>query len=238
MKLSKSRSLGISSLIFLGLLVAGCGGGGSSSSGGGGASVGGANKSVQGNVSSVDDGLAINMENGVGAGFENLIAYTLTKFVSPTFAGSVEGIEVCIEGRCTFTDTSGAFSLDLTGVPAGIYAISFSVGISIYTAEIDVMDDALVELQNISISGDGLVRINNIRVVLLDTDIDVDIDIDTDDPIDEPVDDDGAKPNSVSLCHKPGTPAEKTLVLPETASKGHLGHGDTLGACEPSTISA
>ncbi len=41
----------------------------------------------------------------------------------------------------------------------------------------------------------------------------------------DPVDD------RVTICHKPGTPAEKTLRLPQSAVPGHLGHGDTLGAC-------
>jgi hypothetical protein len=36
---------------------------------------------------------------------------------------------------------------------------------------------------------------------------------------------------TVTLCHKPGTPAEKTLVLPMPALHGHLRHGDTLGPC-------
>jgi len=36
---------------------------------------------------------------------------------------------------------------------------------------------------------------------------------------------------TVTICHQPGTPAEKTLVLPEEALSGHLGHGDTRGAC-------
>lgn len=35
----------------------------------------------------------------------------------------------------------------------------------------------------------------------------------------------------VTICHRPGTPAEKTLTLPVAALNGHLGHGDTLGAC-------
>lgn len=35
----------------------------------------------------------------------------------------------------------------------------------------------------------------------------------------------------VTICHKPGTPAEKTLELPAEALHGHLGHGDTTGAC-------
>jgi len=48
----------------------------------------------------------------------------------------------------------------------------------------------------------------------------------------------GAASNAVTLCHKPGTPAEKTLTLPASAAAGHLGHGDTQGACgggEPTT---
>jgi hypothetical protein len=36
----------------------------------------------------------------------------------------------------------------------------------------------------------------------------------------------------VTICHKPGTPAQKTLVIPEAALAGHLGHGDVLTPCE------
>ena len=38
-------------------------------------------------------------------------------------------------------------------------------------------------------------------------------------------------PDKVTICHKPGTPAEKTLEVPPQAVPGHLGHGDTLGPC-------
>ena len=38
--------------------------------------------------------------------------------------------------------------------------------------------------------------------------------------------------NTVTICHKPGTKAEKTLVLPFQALAGHLGHGDTVGPCQ------
>jgi hypothetical protein len=38
---------------------------------------------------------------------------------------------------------------------------------------------------------------------------------------------------AVPVCHKPGTPAERTQLLPPSALRGHLLHGDTLGACEP-----
>lgn len=41
-----------------------------------------------------------------------------------------------------------------------------------------------------------------------------------------------AKPaGKVTLCHKPGTPAQKTLIVSANAVNGHLGHGDSLGAC-------
>lgn len=36
---------------------------------------------------------------------------------------------------------------------------------------------------------------------------------------------------NVTICHKPGTPAEKTMTLPQSALGGHLGHGDTMGPC-------
>ena len=35
----------------------------------------------------------------------------------------------------------------------------------------------------------------------------------------------------VVICHKPGTPAEKTLIVDDDAVPGHLGHGDHLGPC-------
>lgn len=38
----------------------------------------------------------------------------------------------------------------------------------------------------------------------------------------------------VTICHKPGTPAQQTLVVDDDSVEltGHLGHGDTLGPCE------
>lgn len=35
----------------------------------------------------------------------------------------------------------------------------------------------------------------------------------------------------VTICHKPNTPAQKTLVIPCHALAGHVRHGDTIGAC-------
>ncbi|MFZ0548460.1 MAG: hypothetical protein WAM60_23630 [Candidatus Promineifilaceae bacterium] len=42
---------------------------------------------------------------------------------------------------------------------------------------------------------------------------------------------DGGNGSMVTICHKPGTPAQQTMTIPESALGGHLGHGDTLGAC-------
>ena len=41
----------------------------------------------------------------------------------------------------------------------------------------------------------------------------------------------GKKLTKVTICHKPGTHAEHTLVIPTSALKAHLGHGDSLGPC-------
>lgn len=42
-------------------------------------------------------------------------------------------------------------------------------------------------------------------------------------------------PERVTICHKPGTPAQKELTLPHPAAASHLRHGDTAGPCVPVT---
>jgi hypothetical protein len=37
----------------------------------------------------------------------------------------------------------------------------------------------------------------------------------------------------VTICHKPGTPAEGTLEISTSGLQAHLDHGDVEGACEP-----
>ena len=39
----------------------------------------------------------------------------------------------------------------------------------------------------------------------------------------------------VEICHKPATPAERTLVVDDNAVPGHLRHGDFLGPCSGET---
>ena len=41
----------------------------------------------------------------------------------------------------------------------------------------------------------------------------------------------GRGQEKVEVCHKPGTPAEQTLVVAAPALKAHLAHGDTEGPC-------
>jgi hypothetical protein len=41
----------------------------------------------------------------------------------------------------------------------------------------------------------------------------------------------GGPHTPVTICHKPGTPAEHTLVVDDDAVPGHLGHGDFVGPC-------
>ena len=42
-------------------------------------------------------------------------------------------------------------------------------------------------------------------------------------------------PEKVTICHKYGTPAQKSLTLPYQATEKHMVHGDTLGACGSSS---
>ncbi|MCP4252904.1 MAG: prepilin-type N-terminal cleavage/methylation domain-containing protein [Candidatus Scalindua sp.] len=37
--------------------------------------------------------------------------------------------------------------------------------------------------------------------------------------------------NYITICHKPGTSAEKTMDIDESDLSGHLGHGDFIGTC-------
>jgi hypothetical protein len=42
-------------------------------------------------------------------------------------------------------------------------------------------------------------------------------------------------PEEQTICHKPGTPAQKTMTLPQPAAEAHLRHGDTAGPCPTGT---
>jgi len=42
--------------------------------------------------------------------------------------------------------------------------------------------------------------------------------------------------SKTTICHKPGTPAEKTKQIPEAALNGHFGHGDVSGDCSDTDL--
>src|SRR5215207_2688685 len=44
-----------------------------------------------------------------------------------------------------------------------------------------------------------------------------------------------ARQQKVTICHKPVTPDEQTMEVPDSAVDGHLGHGDHPGPCETET---
>ena len=46
---------------------------------------------------------------------------------------------------------------------------------------------------------------------------------------------DGNGHTPVTICHKPGTPAEHTETVDDDAVPAHLDHGDYLGACAAPT---
>ncbi|UCG25169.1 MAG: FecR domain-containing protein [Chloroflexota bacterium] len=87
----------------------------------------------------------------------------------------------------------------------------------------DLTPNAIVTV-SICLSGDGSITIISIVVVIAYV------------PPKPP----GTKPppepgpgngGNVTICHKPGTPAEQTKTVPRSALHGHLGHGDFHGPC-------
>ena len=72
---------------------------------------------------------------------------------------------------------------------------------------------------------DKIVNVTEENVVMIDGEdiVDVGMQVDTETPDEES--------DIITICHKPGTTAEKTMTIPMSALKGHLGHGDYTGAC-------
>jgi len=136
------------SLCAAGLLVALLLGGGSSLSGG---------LAIRGDVTHFGGADAMPIRELPGSGVGRIVALIATGLVPLAQADERvrEGIEVCIEGRCTFTDENGDFELDLTGLSAGIYIITFSRDDDTYSAKIGVVDDAIIMLEGVSVSEDG-----------------------------------------------------------------------------------
>ena len=85
---------------------------------------------------------------------------------------------------------------------------------------------AVVEMW-VCVDNDGQVMVVSIVVIYWLDPGDIVIPTPTPVPTAAPPEEEG----TVIICHKPGTPAQKTMTVPTSALAGHLGHGDTFGAC-------
>jgi len=56
--------------------------------------------------------------------------------------------------------------------------------------------------------------------------------VDTERELDTESEEEATSPLSILVCHKPGTPAEKSMNIPLNALQGHLAHGDYIGDCD------
>ena len=211
------------------LLLSACGGGGSSSGGGGTAIGAGATSIVRGNVTGTGNAQAMFIQQMPGSGVERIVKLIADGVISSAYAGTA-GVIVCVivDGSnplayCDTTDSNGDFAIDLSAVAAGTYPITFAYNGVTYTSEITVIDDAIVDATVEIDEVEGEVSIEGIDIILLDDGVS---------------DDDGDAGNvvKITICHKPGTPAEKTKQVPEPAVPGHMGHGDTEGACPGGTV--
>ena len=50
-------------------------------------------------------------------------------------------------------------------------------------------------------------------------------------PVDPTNTDEATSAELVVICHRPGTPAQKTLFVASQATPAHMDHGDTPGPC-------
>ena len=221
-----SRGFWVSAFCALSLVLVGCGGGSSSSSGSGGGATFNSSMMVKGNVTSVSGGAArVDFESGQAP---LLLAKSFARYLIPSAEAqtAVGGIEVCVESVCTVTADDGSFSLNVESLPGGNYIIRFIYESVTYEAPISIKNYSITELQGVVLmDASGQISIANIRVTNLQPPVS------DEDDTDEGVEEEEQPTPKIAVCHKPGTPAEKTLVVSESALKGHLGHGDDEGPC-------
>lgn len=216
-------------LIALVVVAVGCNGGGSSSSSGG-SSV--EMSKVQGNVRSANVAW-MDSAGGTRTASSELLLSVLNQAISPAQA-AIDGIEVCIATTCTFTDQDGFFTLDISGIDTGMYALTFEVGGVRYTMPLtqEISSTSIVIVTDVSILDSGEVTAS--EVSYQDAGVSDDGGIVSGGVISAPEDEDtdsGDGQPKVVICHKPDTPAEHTLTVAEPAVPAHLNHGDYLGAC-------
>lgn len=229
----------------LALSLSACGGSGGSTSGGGAGFTSG-KSTVSGNVQSVGGSVAASFSFDSNS---TLAMILLSAVPEARADGHLAGIEVCIEGYCTTTDANGDFVIDISSLESGVYSLTFQVGNVVYTYPLveEISADSEIVIADVEIQESGVVTVGSITHNQGGDEGSGD-GSETDDTDDTGESNPGTVGGNISaapentangngpvkivICHKPGTPAEKTLILPESAAvNGHLSHGDTMGAC-------
>lgn len=211
------------------LFLAACGGGGGTSAGSGGGSNSVAR--VSGSISTGSLGTDLNIEQRVFDPTGTIVAlgHLIIPLAQAQQLVDVEGIVVTV----TCTDASGNVVVNESGttdesgrfdVPVAVTAIvncttafngvagpGFTLNPGMQTEIKVAFDGSAVTLLSINQTPG-----EKTTIVVEDNDSE---------------DDNSSDVVKVTICHKPGTPAEQTKAVPETAVPGHLGHGDSLGAC-------
>ena len=227
MKRSFVKCIGASALFAAVVFLSSCGGGSSSSSSGG-SSIAGGKTIVQGNISNSGAVSALIMESGA-AQFASGKSWDLWQGFIPVAQAQTNftGWQVCIQELCDDEiESDGSFMLVLDGITPGPYVITISDSDGTdYSAQINVKNNAITSLDGIILEEGGTVKITNIRVTVTSP---------ASDPEEGPEEDSEDEPEEkFIICHKPGTPAQQNLAIPESALAAHIEHGDSNDNGEP-----
>ena len=220
------KSIGAPALIAITVMLASCGGSTQTSSSGAGSFSAGKTV-VEGNVSpsgAVSAVFTDSMTGALATAVPSLFNFILPRAEAQT---ALAGIEVCLQGECTTTDGSGAFMIILPDDdPGGYYEITFKTNDgTMYSAEINIKNNTITSLKGVLLQENGQVKITGVAITVA-----APKDSEDEPSEDEPTEDEPVKKTVV--CHKPGTPAQKNLVLPASAIPAHINHGDSEGGCD------